>query len=189
MRVPTVLSSTGGSQIVEFAISLPLLAVFVVGIFDFGNAFTVKQKISSAAQDGARIGANLPSGIRTIYVGSTGQPFSADIIRDAVDSALLAARLNDCQLASATGTQGTALTWVYSASGGGCAGTLTLTVNRALPVPVNLGGNTVHVLSTQIVLSYPYRWQFNKVITVLVPGATYAGITQITSTVTVPNLD
>jgi Flp pilus assembly protein TadG len=38
-----------GAEIAEFAVSIPLLAVFVVGIFDFGSAFTVKQKISNVA--------------------------------------------------------------------------------------------------------------------------------------------
>ena len=45
------------------------------------------------------------------------------------------------------------------------------------------------MLSTQVQLSYPYRWQFNKVITLVAPGATYQGITQISDTVTLPNLD
>src|SRR5205809_5457764 len=37
-------SDAQGSQIVEFAVALPLLVVFVVGIFDFGNAFSLKHK-------------------------------------------------------------------------------------------------------------------------------------------------
>jgi Flp pilus assembly protein TadG len=30
------------AQLVEFAVALPLLVVFVVGIFDFSSAFTLK---------------------------------------------------------------------------------------------------------------------------------------------------
>ncbi len=48
------LRSERGNQLVEFAVSLPLLAVLVVGIFDFSSAFTVKQKLAAIALDGAR---------------------------------------------------------------------------------------------------------------------------------------
>jgi hypothetical protein len=34
-----LLADTSGSQMLEFAVALPLLVVFVVGIFDFGEAF------------------------------------------------------------------------------------------------------------------------------------------------------
>ena len=39
-----------GAALLEFAISLPLLVVFIVGIFDFSGAFNQKQKIEQAAQ-------------------------------------------------------------------------------------------------------------------------------------------
>ena len=42
-----------GAAILEFAIVLPLLVVFVVGIYDFSGAFNQKQKIAQAAQEGA----------------------------------------------------------------------------------------------------------------------------------------
>jgi hypothetical protein len=38
------------AQLVEFAVSLPLLMVFVVGIFDFSNAFTLKEIYQSGAR-------------------------------------------------------------------------------------------------------------------------------------------
>ncbi|HUJ94963.1 MAG TPA: TadE family protein, partial [Terriglobales bacterium] len=49
-----------GAEIVEFVVSLPLIMVTVVGIFDFGTAFVVRQKISNAALQGARVAANQP---------------------------------------------------------------------------------------------------------------------------------
>src|SRR6266542_3013525 len=51
----------GGSQIMEFAISVPLLVVLVVGIYDFAQAFNVKQKLNFAVKDGARFGATQPT--------------------------------------------------------------------------------------------------------------------------------
>ena len=43
------------SQIVEFALSLPLLVLFVVGIFDFSGAISLKQKLTNAAREAARV--------------------------------------------------------------------------------------------------------------------------------------
>ena len=52
---------SGGAQLVEFAVALPLLVVFVVGIFDFSGAFTLKQKLTNVARDTARAAAAAPS--------------------------------------------------------------------------------------------------------------------------------
>src|SRR3954471_11146359 len=81
------------SQIVELAVSLPLLLVFVVGITDFGTAFNLKQKLNNAAREGARIAANQ-------YMADVvnASPNSIIAIHDAVDNYLLAARVNDCGL-------------------------------------------------------------------------------------------
>ena len=49
-----------GAALLEFAISLPLLVVFIVGIFDFSGAFNQKQKIEQAAQEGAIIAGAQP---------------------------------------------------------------------------------------------------------------------------------
>ena len=46
-----------GSQIMEFALVLPLLVVFVVAIYDFGQAFNVKEKLNFTVKDAARFGA------------------------------------------------------------------------------------------------------------------------------------
>jgi hypothetical protein len=45
------------------------------------------------------------------------------------------------------------------------------------------------VITTRVSLKYPYSWHFNKVITLLVPGATYQGVTQIDTDAIVPNMD
>jgi len=51
-----------GSALLEFAIVLPLLVVFIVGIYDFSGAFNEKQKIGHAAQEGAvAAGAQRPA--------------------------------------------------------------------------------------------------------------------------------
>jgi hypothetical protein len=38
-----------------------------------------------------------------------------------------------------------------------------------------------------VTIVYPYHWQFNSVIQLLIPGANYAAITQLTESATVQN--
>src|SRR6266853_507144 len=56
----SLLREVQGAALLEFAIVLPLLMVFVVGIFDFSGAFNQKQKIEQAAQEGAIIAGAQP---------------------------------------------------------------------------------------------------------------------------------
>jgi len=185
------LRSTEASQLLEFAVALPLLVVFVVGIFDFGDAFNLKQKLNNAAREGARFGSSLPTNDLS-QPGACGAPSSVCAIRDLVDSYLLAGRMNDCGLStqSATGSA-TTMTWTYSTSGNGCPGTLTLTIERQYSFPETVTGatGTINVVSTHVSISYPYKWHFNKVIQFVAPGASYAGVTQISTDAVAPNMD
>src|ERR1700726_2871922 len=56
----SLLREAEGAALLEFAIVLPLLMVFVVGIYDFSGAFNQKQKIEQAAQEGAIIAGAQP---------------------------------------------------------------------------------------------------------------------------------
>jgi len=47
----------GGASLVEFALVLPLLTLFLFGIIQFGLAYDKKQSINAAAREGARTGA------------------------------------------------------------------------------------------------------------------------------------
>ena len=60
-RTVSLLKDAQGAAMLEFAISLPLLVVFVVGIYDFSGAFNQKQKIEQAAQEGAIIAGAQPT--------------------------------------------------------------------------------------------------------------------------------
>ena len=180
-----------GSQLVEFAVALPLLVVFVVGIFDFGQAFNIKLKLNGAVREGARLAAGFPTS------DLTGNPLQAggtiDAVRYVVDAYLVSSGLNDCGLNTFPGTLTGTLTWTYSPAGGqgngGCPGQLTLTVNRAYSFKTTINANQVDVICTQVTISYPFMWHFNNVIQLLVPGANYAGITQIPTDALAPNLD
>ena len=60
-RTVSLLKDAQGAAMLEFAISLPLLVVFIVGIYDFSGAFNQKQKIEQAAQEGAIVAGAQPT--------------------------------------------------------------------------------------------------------------------------------
>jgi len=167
--------------------------VLVVGIFDFGAAFNVKQKVVNAAREGARVASNQatndlwPPGV----TGSCTAPTSVCAIRDAVDNALVTSSVKDCGLASANGASAGNLAWTFSP--GGCVGTMTLTIERGftytatLPNPPFQQAYTIE--ATRITLNYPYRWTFNRVVQLLVSGANYPATSQLKSVAVMQNLN
>ena len=200
-RVPTWLQLMGdnnASSLVEFAVSLPLLVVLVVGIFDFGGAFNTKQELNNAVREAARYGASEP----TYDLANSPPPASVDAIRVLVDSYLLASRINDCGLNSAGSynNQPAPLVWQYQASTNGCAGTLTLTIIRGfgtapngctLPATGYGSPNPINpfIPCTHVTISYPYQWIFNSVISLIVPNANYGPLIQIQTDATAVNMD
>jgi Flp pilus assembly protein TadG len=174
-RLLALLKPANGASIVEFAVSLPFLIVLVVGIFDFGAAFNLKQELNNAARQGARFGAAQPT--NDLCTGCAAPP-SINAIRYLVDSYLNAAQINDCGLSAAAASAGSP--WTYTAATG-CAGTLTLTIardaNAGLATPTcqltmnNYGGVTVLAPCTKISIQYPYQWRFNNVIQLISSGS------------------
>jgi Flp pilus assembly protein TadG len=196
LRCPTWLarrlsSDDQAAQIVELAVSLPLLMVFVVGIFDFSGAFTLKQQLTNAAREGARVAAAAPA---NDVAPSNPLPASVDTAFRVVDNYLQAENINDCSISPLSPSH-SGLTWTYSATGNGCAtGGLTIAINRGYVFPPTgassptgctsqpSSGSTVNVVGTCVSITYAYKWRFNSVITLLVPGAIYAGISNLNST-------
>ena len=177
---------THASQIVEFAVTLPLLLVLVVGIFDFGNAFNLKQKLTNAAREAARLGASSTTSDLT-----NPAPNSVVAIRDVVVNYLKTARINDCGMGAATATAAGASTpwkWTFSATCPG-GGNFVLSVDRGNVIVSNVmaNGNPVKMLSTSVAIAYPYHWQFNRVIGLVVSGASYPATTQIQVNSTLEN--
>src|SRR4029077_19460430 len=190
-RWALLFAETNGSQIVEFAVSLPLLMVLIVGTFDFGSAFQVKQNLAYAAREGARVASNQPTTDLSLSGPPCNAPASVCAIRDVVDQNLLAGKVNDCGLAGANATATPPLAWSFTPNTN-CAGTLTLTIDRGYTYTATLAApfQTAYTIEgTKVTLSYPYKWQFNKVIVFVAPGATYAGVSQITSFGLMQNLN
>jgi Flp pilus assembly protein TadG len=173
-------NQTHASQIAEFAISLPLLAVVVIGITDFGTAFDLKYKLSNAVREGTRVASTQTSD------DTNAVPASVTAVRDAIDSYLVGDHVNDCGLATATPAQA-GLVWTYTANTG-CpgGGTLTLIVDRGKTFPIT-GGVTVE--TTRVSINYPFQWRFSGVIKVLIPTAQYSALTYIKNETVMQNLN
>jgi Flp pilus assembly protein TadG len=165
------LHDEAAAQLVEFALTLPLLVVFVVGIFDFSNAFTLKQKLTNIARDAARAAAADPASDL-----QSASPLSVSDAFQVVDSYLLANNINDCGITLSTTPSGV-LTWTSTATGNGCAaGGLTLIINRgyyfsatgaALPsvhcTSQNPGRSQTAIIGTCVSIQYAYAWRFGRV--------------------------
>jgi len=171
---------------VELAVVLPILLVLVVGIFDFGQAFTLKQQLNNIAREAARLGSSQPTADL-----SQAAPPSVKAIRDLVDSDLQTARINDCGLGNIARTGA----WEeWRATGSGCpAGTLTVTINRGMPVlstsaPLATSASPVNVMSTHVNIQYPFQWHFTQVIRLIAPGAT-GPTNPVPGDAVVPNMD
>ena len=163
------------AQLVEFAVTLPLLVVFVVGIFDFSGAFTLKQKLTNLARDAARTAAADPAADLPLPSGPV--PASVSDVFQLVDNYLVASKINDCGISSGSAAQTLPATWTYSGNGNGCPGTgLIITVNRqyffpqngtALAPTVNCQpqpvGSQPTVIATCVSIQYAYQWKFGKV--------------------------
>ncbi len=183
-----LLTDASGSQLLEFAVALPLLMVLVVGIFDFGEAFNVKQKMNNITREAARFASTLP----TNDLDTPGTPPSVTAIHDLVEGQLQAGRMNDCGLgllASATPPTFPAQIWTYTPPLGACpAPGLVLTIDRSYAFDSVVGTDTFKVISTRVTLQYPYQLKFNRVIGLLTPGANYS-INKISTDATMPNME
>ncbi len=185
-----LLKDERGAALLEFAISLPLLVVFVVGIYDFSGAFNEKQKIQQAVQEGAILAAAEPmSDIQTTNT----TPESLQAVVTAVFNSLVGSGVVPTGTCSAPVPSGpVGLTWTYTISN--CNSNnqndnLIIVINRGSICsagPACASGPPVAV-GTVVQITYPYHWRFNSVIQLLVPGATYAATTSLTESATVHN--
>ena len=170
-----------GAQILEFALSLPLLMLFVVGIFDFSGALSLKQKLTAAARDAARVAAADPFS----DVGTAALPASVSDAWQAVDNFLKSENINDCGLSGVAPTQGTGLTWA-STSTGSCPGSgITLTISRGCVTSATLGSTTTDVVDTCVTIKYAYSWRFTGISSMV--GRSFIPPSTITTTATAFN--
>lgn len=169
-----------GPQIAEFAISLPLLVLFLIGIFDFTQAITLKQKLTNAAREAARVAAADPAS--DMASPTTPLPASVNDAFQVFDTYLLDEKLSDCGLAGVTPTH-TGLIWVYTASGSvpcTAGNPLTLKINRGCTSPETVSQTAVLLVETCVTIQYPYAWQYGRVASLI--GGPFSGPGSIMTT-------
>ncbi len=176
-----------GAALLEFAIVLPLLMVFVVGIFDFSGAFNQKQKIEQAAQEGAIIAGAQP--MSDIASGNI-DPDSLHPVVTAVFNSLAGSGVLTKGTCVPPGTalhvgSSSNLKWRYTISP--CPDDLVVVIDRGWVSTSGTSTSITAAVGTTVKVTYPYRWRFNSVIQLLFPGAGYAAITNLTESATVHN--
>lgn len=167
-----------GAQIVEFAVALPLMVVFVVGIFDFSGAFTLKQKLTNVARDAARVAAADPA--TDVPSSATTLPASVADAYQEIASYFTANQLPLCGVTAASGALAAPATWTFSGSTGCPAPGLTIIINRGYYFPessssvapstscaAQVVGAQTAAIGTCVSIQYPYQWRFGNVASLL----------------------
>ena len=180
-----LLQSSEGAQLVEFALVLPLFLALVVGIFDFGQAYNLKQKLNNAAREGARFAIDEPCADCT-----QAAPLTTQAIENSMVNYLTNAGVNLCGLTGTTTPTVGPLpyaSWTFT-SPQQCTGTganFTIEMDRGVTF---VDSNGLTVCSTHVIVNSPYAWSFNSIIGLLVPGANYAAVTTLSSDARMQNL-
>lgn len=154
--------SDSGSQLVELGLVLPILFLLIVGIWDLGSAIAMKQKLTNAAREAARISAsnstNMPLSCATAAqpapccTGST--PCSITAAADATFEYLHQANIDkdNCLSGATPNNSGYVWTWTCSSN------SAELKINHAYVTIVNGVANT----NTRVTLIYPSPWQLGS---------------------------
>jgi Flp pilus assembly protein TadG len=168
------------AQLVEFAVALPLLVLFVVGIFDFSGAYTLKQKLTNITRDAARVTASGPATDLSSTFSAGNAPASVVDAFNVIDNYLVANQISDCGVTASSVTSSGTLTWQYKVTPSGsppCG--ITLTINRGYVFPVTgttppsvtcasqSAGSGNAVVGTCVSLRYTYSWRFGRVSSLL----------------------
>jgi Flp pilus assembly protein TadG len=104
-----ILTDTGGQEIAEAAVVLPIVFLLLIGIMTFARAYNIYTTITYAAQEGARLAAQSSS-------ASTGNtPSSAADVANRVAAVLQASSIDPGQIQTFPGTA------ALTSCGGGAA--------------------------------------------------------------------
>jgi len=190
-----LLLASEGSAILEFAIALPLLVVFTIGIYDFSAAFDEKQKIEQAAQEGAIVAGAQPTSDLFSDLAPNANPPSLQPVASAVLNSLAGSGVTTAACALAPPGAPSGLTWTFTIAGCSSAypsDSLVIAINRGWVCSSGVGPcasapPAPEAVGTTVTITYPYHWRFSSVIQFLVPGASYAAQTSLNEAATVHN--
>ncbi|HVB34690.1 MAG TPA: TadE/TadG family type IV pilus assembly protein [Patescibacteria group bacterium] len=160
-----------GAEFVEFALVLPLILLLLLGIFDFGSFFALRQKMTNAAREGARIVISSPLSDASC---SSATPCSIVAAAGAVVHYMANADASISCIQPGSPTTSAPLKWTYS-----CANGTSLVINRGYSFSDS--GN-IMIPATQVTLVYPIEWQLGGLLPDLSRFKT------ITTQATMPNL-
>lgn len=166
---------TEGAQLVELALVLPLLLVFVVGIIQFGGAFNLKQKEANAAREGARVMVSNDLSSTTCASGYCSVQAAVSAMANYMTNASFDSSCIDPTAPSTAGPP----TWTFSCNG------ITISINNQF-VYTPTGGSPE--TGTQVTVTYPFTWFFNNIIKLLVPNASLSIPNSLTETAVMQNL-
>jgi Flp pilus assembly protein TadG len=154
-----------GSVIVELALTLPLLAILILGSIDMGVIVREHQLLQNAAREGARISA-LPAN----KIDSSNPTATADAIRDKVVSYLaqekIAVTVSACTADATVPKQWNCT--MTSPSGG------SITIRQAFPIPTVVAGATITETGSLVTVTYPRALLF--------PGGPVLGFNSVSLT-------
>lgn len=149
-----LVSETRGAEIAEAAAVLPLMFLILVGIFWFGQAFSIYGAINRAAQEGARAGSM--AYCVTCTGTNTPSQYGANAV-NAVNNALTQSRLDPSQAQFPS----TPLTFNACSGSTGSTSCGAVSTNVCVQLPVQL--STISTGATGpcgISVSFQYPYQF-----------------------------
>jgi Flp pilus assembly protein TadG len=138
---------TRGAEIAEAAAVLPLMFMILLGIFWFGQAFSIYTTITRAAQEGARAGA--APVCTTCTTGNT----PATNAFNAVQAVLVAAKLDPAKLQQPSTIPGLA-----SCNGGNPPTCDASPTSVCVQENVQLSSTSTSVCGISVSLQYPYQF-------------------------------
>lgn len=176
VRFLQMFAGTEGAQLLEFALVLPVMLTFVVGIVQFGGAFNLKQKMANAAREGTRVMISntlTDQSCASSYCSAqaAAQAVANYMTNNGVDSSCI-----NPSSPTSTGTE----TWTYT-----CGNGISLTINHLYNFTTSVGNLQT---GTKVTVTYPYNWFFNNIIKLLVPGSNLALPNRLTETSVMQNI-
>lgn len=160
-----------GAELVEFALVLPLLILLLAGIANLGTVFALRQKMTNATREGARIVVSSPL---TNQSCQSATPCSIVAAANAVAQYMARAGVSLSCIQPGAPTAGNPLEWTYT-----CANGTSLVIDRGYTIAAPDG---VQVGATRVTLTCPLHWW----LTGFLPGLTQ--FTTMTAQSTMQNL-
>lgn len=178
------LRDTEAAQLLEFALVLPLLVVLAVSASDVSGAWALKDKLTNAAREGARIAVSQTNDLNS----GNDPPASVTAVRDTAANYLTNANVTTCAVGTSPSSSGTdggtaKMWWQYTSSSTGC-GAFLLKIDRGYTFTVGM----TTLVGTQVTLAYPFSWKFGAIFKLLAPASNFDSSVTISTSAVMQNL-